>query len=202
MPSDQLRSHLVLMSQALNQAVQLISKEKILVSHHVSLNYIPYSIPYSILQATHQKQQARLVSVYHQHEIADHKSLLKRQSAIEDRKEYIEHVQKEKEKMEYDEKREKEKKELKAEELRLKKEREDREKERRRQEEENLKKQMQMEKLEQLKKTAVGMKVLSEINMDVRSLSCALIEVLYKCHSNSNYIITDCTFRPYNDGSE
>jgi len=32
MPSDQLRSHLVLMSQALNQAVQLISKEKITVS--------------------------------------------------------------------------------------------------------------------------------------------------------------------------
>ena len=32
MPSDQLRSHLVLMSQALNQVVQLISKEKITVS--------------------------------------------------------------------------------------------------------------------------------------------------------------------------
>jgi len=32
MPSDQLRSHLVLMSQALNQAVQLISEEKITVS--------------------------------------------------------------------------------------------------------------------------------------------------------------------------
>ena len=39
MPSDQLRSHLVLMSQALNQAVQLISKEKIMVAilyHHTT----------------------------------------------------------------------------------------------------------------------------------------------------------------------
>lgn len=78
--------------------------------------------------------------------------------------------------MEYDEKKEKEKKELKAEELRLKKEREDREKERRRQEEENLKKQMQIEKLEQLKKTAVGMKVLSEYSMDVSNQGCALIK--------------------------
>ena len=40
-----------------------------------------------------------------------------------------------------------------------------------------MKRQMQMEKLEQLKKTAVGMKVFSEINMDVRNPSCALIEV-------------------------
>lgn len=120
------------------------------------------------MQAVHSKDQARLVAIYHQYEVADHKSLLKRQTAIEDRKEYIEHVQKEKEKKEDHEKREKEKKELKAEELRLRKEREDREKERRRQEEETLKKQMQLEKLEQLKKTAVGNKIFSDYTMDVR----------------------------------
>ena len=129
MPSDQLRSHLVLMSQALNQAVQLISKEKIMVAilyHHTT------SVHHTLWVA-HHKEQARLVSIYHQREVA-------------------EHVQKEKEKMEYDEKKEKEKKEHKAEELRLKKEREDREKERRRQEEENLKKQMQMENWSILRK--------------------------------------------------
>ena len=49
--------------------------------------------------------------MYHQNEVADHKSLLKRQSVIEDRKEYIEHALKEG-KIEYDKKRE----ELKAEE--------------------------------------------------------------------------------------
>lgn len=118
-----------------------------------------------------------MVSIYHQHEVADHKGLLRRQAAIEDRKEYIEHVQKEKEKMEDHEKREKEKKELRAEELRLKKEREDREKERKRLEEENIKKQIQLEKLEQLKKTAVGNKILSEYSVDVRDLTCALIEI-------------------------
>lgn len=37
MPSDQLRSHLVMMSQALTQAVQLISKEKITVRKLTSL---------------------------------------------------------------------------------------------------------------------------------------------------------------------
>ena len=40
MPSDQLRNHLVLMSQALSQAVQLVSKEKILVSPPVLLYYV------------------------------------------------------------------------------------------------------------------------------------------------------------------
>ena len=45
MPSDQLRNHLVLMSQALSQAVQLVSKEKILVSPPVLLYYV-HTYPY------------------------------------------------------------------------------------------------------------------------------------------------------------
>jgi len=108
------------------------------------------------------------VSTYRQHEVVDRKSLLRRQAAIEDRKEYIENVQKQKEREEDEEKREKEKKERQAEELRLMKEREEREKERQRQEEENMKKQIQLEKLEQLKKTAVGNKILIKYSADVR----------------------------------
>ena len=53
------------------------------------------------------------MSIYHQHEVTDHKSLLRRQATIKDHKEYIEHVQKEKEKMEYDEKERRRRRNLK-----------------------------------------------------------------------------------------
>ena len=60
MPSDQLRSHLVLMSQALNQAVQLISKEKIMVAilyHRTTCKSLPHTVGCS-------SQRAGQIGVY------------------------------------------------------------------------------------------------------------------------------------------
>ena len=205
MPSEMLCNQLILMSQALQQAVRIVSVKE--------------------LQTEREANSRKSLLDYQQHMRGDHRQALSRKQLIEARKEFIENLAKAKvwfvcvhwrlrivsdndsctcmcmhahshththththtqEEKEESQRRHKEKLERKAEQERLNREAKEREEEKKKTELQEIKLKKAQDRLEAMKKTPVGARALAKVTVEV---------ILLALHLFGYIIVDSCLHR-------
>ncbi|XP_055923013.1 eukaryotic translation initiation factor 3 subunit A [Eupeodes corollae] len=144
MPSEQIRSQLVNMSNVLHRAVAIVNPNR--------------------KKEERQKVRSQMVWQYHEIKEKEHQRILQRQKIIEDRKEYIEKQNNAREEEEHRRIEEASRQMKIAEEKRLQQENEEREKKRALNEIAAIKEKSLKEKMQQISQTAHGKKMLSKLD--------------------------------------
>uniref|UniRef100_T1D215 Eukaryotic translation initiation factor 3 subunit A n=1 Tax=Cupiennius salei TaxID=6928 RepID=T1D215_CUPSA len=139
MPSEQLRSHLVVIHSALTKAVSCIQPDK--------------------MKNERKDLSKEIVKAYTLTSSKDHMRILNRQQIIEERKEMLENLNYQKEAEERKLLEDKQQKLRDAEKERMAREAEERNKQRLLKEQTEMKRKVVMEKIEQLKKTEIGSRI-------------------------------------------